>query len=144
VFGEVSTGAENDLERATGIARQMVCVYGMSKRIGLSHVAQRQNAMLSGPDAQLQRDSSEATAREIDEEVKEILDRGYTEAKEILASQRNHLEGLTEELLKRESLSGEEFYQWLGKPRPQHKVGEKIGPVATPNGQLIDHTTSLR
>jgi cell division protease FtsH len=145
VFGEVSTGAENDLERATGIARQMVCVYGMTDRIGLSHVAQRQNAMLSGPDAQLQRDSSEATAREIDEEVKKILDRSYTEAKEILGANRNHLESVTAELLKGETLTGDEFYQLIGKPRPVHKLGEKIGPVATPNGQgqLVDHATPL-
>ena len=145
VFGEISTGAENDLERATGIARQMVCVYGMSERIGLSHVAQRQNGMLAGPDAQLQRDSSEATAREIDEEVKKILDRAYTEAREVLSGQRNHLERVTAELLKRESLTGDEFYHMIGRERPHHKPGEKIGPVATPEsqGQLIDHTTRL-
>ena len=140
VFGEVSTGAENDLERATAIARQMVCVYGMTDRIGLSHVAQRQNGMLAGPDAQLQRDSSEATAREIDEEVKGILDRAYSEAKEILSSRRNHLERLSGELLKCETLSGDEFYQMIGKPRPQNKPGEDIGPVATPTGELVDQT----
>jgi cell division protease FtsH len=140
VFGEVSTGAENDLERATGIARQMVCVYGMTERIGLSHVAHRQNGMLAGPDAQLQRDSSEATAREIDEEVKKILDRSYAEAKEILSTKRNHLERVSGELLKRETLTGDEFYQLIGKVRPANKPGEDIGPVATPNGQLVDQT----
>src|SRR5687768_18110386 len=140
VFGEVSTGAENDLERATAIARQMVCVYGMTERIGLSHVAQRQNGMLAGPDGQLQRDSSEATAREIDEEVKKILDRSYAEAKQILSTKRNHLESVSAELLKRETLTGDEFYQMIGKERPANKPGEDIGPVATPNGQLVDQT----
>ena len=122
----------------------MVCVYGMSDRIGLAHVAQRQNAMLAGPDAQLQRDSSEATAREIDEEVKKILDRSYSEAKEILAANRNNLERVTSDLLTRESLSGDEFYHLIGKTRPQNKTGEKIGPVATPDGQLVDHATGFQ
>jgi cell division protease FtsH len=140
VFGEVSTGAENDLERGTAIARQMVCVYGMTERIGLAHVAQRHNGMLAGPEAQLQRDSSEATAREIDEEVKKILDRSYAEAKEILSTKRNQLEKVSAELLKRETLTGDEFYQLIGKERPANKPGEDIGPVATPNGQLVDQT----
>jgi cell division protease FtsH len=140
VFGEVSTGAENDLERATALARQMVCVYGMNERIGLAHVAQRQNAMLAGPDAQLQRDSSEATAREIDEEVKKILDRTYAEAKKILAANRNQLEKVSAELLHRETIGGDEFYELIGKPRPQNRPGEDIGPVATPEGQLVDQT----
>jgi cell division protease FtsH len=140
VFGEVSTGAENDLERATAIARQMACVYGMTERIGLAHVAHRQNGMLAGPDAQLQRDSSEATAREIDEEVKKILDRSYAEAKQILSTKRNHLETVSAELLKRETLAGDEFYQLIGKERPANKPGEDIGPVATPNGELVDQT----
>src|SRR5687767_11004735 len=140
VFGEISTGAENDLERATGIARQMVCVYGMTDRIGLSHVAHRQNGMLTGPDAQLQRDSSEATAREIDEEVKKILDRSYAEAKQILSTKRNHLESVSAELLKSETLNGDEFYQLIGKQRPANKPGEDIGPVSTPNGKLVDQT----
>ena len=142
VFGEVSTGAENDLERATGLARQMVCIYGMNERIGLSHVAQRQNGMLTGADAQLQRDSSEATAREIDEEVRKILERSYVEAKELLAARRNDLERVTSELLKHETLGGDEFYAMIGKARPQHKPGEDIGPVATPNGQLVDQTAN--
>jgi cell division protease FtsH len=71
VYGEVTTGAENDLERATAMARQMVCMFGMSEQIGLAHTVQRQGpAFLPGADHQLQRDCSEATAKQIDEEVK--------------------------------------------------------------------------
>ena len=142
VYGEVSTGAENDLERATAIARQMVCVYGMSERIGLAHVAQRQNVMLNGPDGQLQRDSSEATAREIDEEVKKILDGSYAEAKEVLTTFRHNLDHVSSELLKRETLSGDEFYQLIGKPRPRKRTGEDIGPVSAPGGKLVDQTNN--
>jgi cell division protease FtsH len=142
IFGEVSTGAENDLERATAMARQMVCVYGMSERIGLARVAQRQNAYLAAADGQLQRDASETTAREIDEEVKKLLDRTYAEAKELLTAERNHLERVTQELLKHETLSGDEFYDLIGKPRPEKLCGEDIGPVNNPNGRLVDQTAS--
>src|SRR5206468_3952117 len=100
-------------------ARQMVCIYGMSERIGLSHVAQRHSAFLAAPDGPLQRDASEVTAREVDEEVKKILDRGYAEAKEILTIHRDVLDRISAELLKRETLSGDEFYQMVGKPRPR-------------------------
>jgi cell division protease FtsH len=117
-----------------------VCVYGMNERIGLAHLAQRQNAMLLGADGQLQRDSSEATAREIDEEVKKILDRTYQEAKEVLTAHRGELERVSQELLKRESMSGDEFYQLIGKPRPKGDPGEDIGPISTPNGKLVDQT----
>src|SRR3989442_12202180 len=81
VFGEVSTGAQNDLERATALARQMVAMYGMSERVGLANCAQRQAQFLAGPEFQMQRECSEQTAREIDEEVKVLLDRCYAEAK---------------------------------------------------------------
>ncbi|MCX8090088.1 MAG: ATP-dependent zinc metalloprotease FtsH [Verrucomicrobiae bacterium] len=124
VFGEVSTGAQNDLERATAIARQMVAVYGMSERIGLAHCAQRQALFLSGPDGALQRDCSEQTAREIDEEVKSLLSHAYARAKEILAEHRHQLEKVTTELLARETIDGPDFYKLVGRdmPRPKEPV----------------------
>ncbi len=134
VYKEVSTGAENDLERATGIARQMVCIYGMNERIGLSHVAQRQSTFLNGPDGQMQRDSSEATAREIDEEVKKLLDRIYDETKTLITKHRESLEKVTGELLKRETLNGDEFYAMLGIEKPSREPSVAIGPTSSPNG----------
>ncbi len=121
VFPEVTTGAENDLERATALARQMICVYGMSDKIGLVHCAQRPNQFLIGADAQFQRDCSEATAREIDQEVKKLLDRVYVEAKEILTAFRQELEFVTRELLKSESLDGPTFYRLIGKTSPERR-----------------------
>src|SRR5947208_2151074 len=71
ILHEVTTGAENDLERATTLARQMVCLFGMGEKVGLARCAQRQTSpflMGPGPDGSFQRDCSEKTAEEIDQE----------------------------------------------------------------------------
>jgi cell division protease FtsH len=130
IFGEVTTGAQNDLERATALARQMVAVYGMSERVGLANCAQRPAQFLAGPDAPLQRDCSEQTAREIDEEVKKLLDHEYARAKEILTAHREQLEKVTAELLARETLDGAEFYRLVGKEIPRAKEPVPPMPVA--------------
>jgi cell division protease FtsH len=114
VLGEISTGAENDLEHATALARQMVAMYGMSEVVGLAHCAQRQGAYLTGPpEGGWQRDCSEQTAREIDEEVKKILNKCYAEAKAILTEHRGELELIARELLQRETLDEKSFYRLL-------------------------------
>ena len=114
----MTTGAQNDLERATALARQMVAVYGMSESIGLVSCVQRQTAFLDG---QLQRDCSEATARDIDEEVKVLLDHAYAKAKQILSAHRDQLDMIATELLKKEALDGKEFYRLIGKEMPRAK-----------------------
>lgn len=116
VFNEITTGAENDLERATALARQMVCVYGMNERIGLAHCAQRQQPAYLVGDGAFQRDCSEATAREVDEEVKGVLDAAYKDAKQILLVHRDQLESVSEELLKRETLDAQTFHEMIGRP----------------------------
>jgi cell division protease FtsH len=130
VFHEISTGAENDLEHATALARQMVAVYGMSDVIGLVHLAQRQNPMLSGIDGVLQRDCSEETAREIDEEVKKLLDNAYKEAKAILEQHRDELALVAGELLEKETLDAAAFKKLLGKEPPKSVDGEHQAPRA--------------
>jgi cell division protease FtsH len=119
VFGEVTTGAENDLERATALARQMVCLYGMSDKVGLAHCAQRPGQFLGGDGPWLQRDCSDETARAIDEEVKRVLDRSYAEAKDTLTAHRQELERVAAELLERETLDGSRFYQLIGRVVPK-------------------------
>jgi cell division protease FtsH len=118
VFGEVSTGAQNDLERATALARQMIAMYGMNDRVGLASVAQRQPTFLNGLDTQIQRDCSEETAREIDEEVRKLLDGAYGEAKIVLSKHRSDLDRLASELLKHEAMDGETFYKLIGQKLP--------------------------
>ena len=116
VFQEVTTGAENDLDHATALARQMVCVFGMSDAIGLARCAHPQNGLLlPGADGSFQRDCSERTAQAIDEEVKKILDQAYAEAKAILEQHRDQLELVANELLNCETLDGPAFYRLLGR-----------------------------
>jgi cell division protease FtsH len=139
IFKEVTTGAENDLERATALARQMVCIFGMSKSVGLVRCAQRQNgAFLPSIDGTFQRDCSERTAQEIDEEVKQILDQAYAEAKTILEQHRQELERVTQKLLEFETLDSKAFNALLGRPpvpdeeRPGHPVA--IAPPEDTHG----------
>ena len=132
-YGEVTTGAENDLERATAMARQMVCMFGMSDQIGLAHVAQRQGpAYLAGMETQMQRDCSEATAQQIDAEVKRILDRAYAEAKELLTIHRDQLELVTNELLQRETLDGPTFNALIGRKAEKTIPSPVPGPALAP------------
>jgi cell division protease FtsH len=117
-FGEVSTGAQNDLERATAFARQMIAMYGMSERIGLATCAQRQPTFLNSSESQIQRDCSEETAREIDEEVRSLLALSYTEAKELLSAHRDEMERVTAELIEHEAIDGQTFYKLIGRELP--------------------------
>jgi cell division protease FtsH len=142
-FDEITTGAENDLERATALVRQMVCVYGMSEKIGLAHCAQRQNSyQLAGMDGTFQRDCSEETAREVDIEVKKFLDRCYLEAKDILNAHRDQLRMVADELLKRESLDRQTFYRLIGKAEPrQEAAAPNESPAPRQRPELVHHTT---
>jgi cell division protease FtsH len=94
----------------------------MSERIGLAHCAQRQNAFLPGADGAVQRDCSEETARQIDQEVKKILDRCYAEAKDILSEHLDQLELVTRQLLERETLDRASFYKLIGRAEPKEPV----------------------
>jgi cell division protease FtsH len=117
VFNEITTGAENDLEHATALARQMVCIYGMGKSVGLVHCGQQPNPFLpvSG-DGMMQRDCSEETAHAIDEEVRKILDGAYAESKQILQQHRDQLDLVAGELLKRETLDAGTFKNLINQP----------------------------
>jgi cell division protease FtsH len=128
VFHEITTGAENDLEHATALARQMVCIFGMSDAVGLAHCAHPQNGVFSpGGDGTFQRDCSERTAEAIDEAVKKILDRAYEEAKSILQQHRDQLELVTSELLKSETLDAQTFNRLLGRtPDDAERPGQPV------------------
>ena len=117
VFGDVSTGAENDLEAATALARRIVCQFGMGKAVGLMHVA-REPDWAAGALGGLQRDCSEETAHAIDDEVRALLDDAYAEARHVLAQHRHQLDRVAAALLERETLDAAALHALLAEPSP--------------------------
>ncbi|MGH7278518.1 MAG: cell division protein FtsH, partial [Candidatus Rokuibacteriota bacterium] len=109
VYGEVSTGAHNDLERATEFARLMVMKYGMSDRLGLATYGDRTPLFLKGPGAGWggEREYSEATARTIDEEVRGILERTHDRVRALLTTKKSVLMAAAAELKRVETLEGD-------------------------------------
>jgi cell division protease FtsH len=113
VYGEVSTGAHNDLERATELARLMVTKYGMSERIGLATFGDRAPLFLKANGLGGERDYSEATARTIDEEVRAILDRTHDRVHGLLTTKKSALIAAAAELKRVETLEGEPLRRLL-------------------------------
>ena len=109
VLGDISTGASNDIERATQIAKAMVTKYGMSDRIGTITLGSDNDEVFIGRDWGHEKTYSEETAGVIDEEVKRIIDKAYSEAKEILMAHRDKLDKVAEVLVEKEKITGEEF-----------------------------------
>ncbi|MDN5331864.1 MAG: cell division protease FtsH [Tepidanaerobacteraceae bacterium] len=109
VLKEVSTGAQNDLERATEIARRMVMEYGMSETLGPMTLGHKQEEVFLGRDLARGRNYSEEVAAAIDKEVRNIIDKCYSRAKTLLSENINKLHKVAEALLEREKLSEEEF-----------------------------------
>ena len=109
ILNDISTGASNDIERASQIARSMVTVYGMSSRLGAIMYGQGQGEVFLGRDLAQTKNYSEETAAIIDEEVKSIIDRAYNTAKEILATNIDKLHIVAGILLEKEKIDGEEF-----------------------------------
>jgi cell division protease FtsH len=112
VFGEVSTGAQNDLEKATEIARAMVLDYGMSEVLGPQTFRKREHLFLDVPFKEREL-VSEETARLIDEEISKILKSCYDKTKELLQAERGKLDRMVELLLQKEVLEGEELEKIL-------------------------------
>ncbi|HIC86346.1 MAG TPA: ATP-dependent metallopeptidase FtsH/Yme1/Tma family protein [Desulfobacterales bacterium] len=110
VFGDISTGAHNDLARATDIARSMVKEYGMSEKVGQVYFAKEKQPMfLNVPGMETRGDYSEATAQLIDQEVKEIINTQYDKAKGILKEKREALDKGAHLLLEKEKIEGQEL-----------------------------------
>ncbi|WP_279009685.1 ATP-dependent zinc metalloprotease FtsH [Synergistes jonesii] len=119
-FGDVTTGASNDLERATQIARQMVTQYGMSDKLGLVTLGRKQHEVFLGHDIVDDRNYSEEVAHTIDLEIRAIVDGAMNKAKGILTENRERLEEITKLLLEKEMLEGDELDELLGYPKREH------------------------
>ena len=108
VFGDVTTGAANDIEKATNIARAMITQYGMSEKFGLMGLASAENQYLDGRTVL---NCGDETATEIDHEVMKVLKESYAEAKRLLSENRDVLDQIADYLIKRETITGKEFMQ---------------------------------
>ncbi|MFA6384925.1 MAG: ATP-dependent zinc metalloprotease FtsH [Candidatus Omnitrophota bacterium] len=113
-INEVTTGAQNDLEQATAMARRMVCQFGMSDKLGHITLGKREGLVFLGKDLVEERNYSDDTARIIDEEVKRIIDDAYLKAKAILSQHIEQLKTLSNALLEKEVLDGEEVKKLTG------------------------------
>ena len=111
ILNDISTGASNDIERASKIARDMVTKYGMSERLGSIMFGSGQEEVFLGRDFAQSRNYSEDTAGLIDEEVKRIVDKAYMTAKQILTANADKLHVVAQILLEKEKIDGEEFEQ---------------------------------
>ena len=109
IIGDISTGASNDIERATAIARNMVTKYGMSEKLGTITLGQDQDEVFLGRDLAHAKTYSEETASEIDKEIKRIVDTGYNRAKQILTEHSDKLHAVANILLEKEKITSEEF-----------------------------------
>ncbi|MBS5546183.1 MAG: ATP-dependent zinc metalloprotease FtsH [Lachnospiraceae bacterium] len=108
VFDTVTTGASNDIEKATNLARSMITQYGMSEKFGLMSLESRENQYLSGRTVL---NCSDGTAGEIDQEVMKILKYSYEEAKRLLSDNREAMDKIAEFLIERETITGKEFME---------------------------------
>jgi cell division protease FtsH len=142
VYGTRTTGAENDIEQATSLARRMVTRWGMSDELGMVQLAPRDNPYLGGsgtyPGA---KPFSEATAKKIDDEVLKILNESHAEAKRLLTQHRGQLDALAQALLARETLNEHEILEVTSLPRaPALSAGKLVGSAANggPTGAPVE------
>ena len=113
VFNEITTGAQNDIETATDMARRMVCEFGMSERLGTLAYGRRERQMFLGRDLFEERNYSEQTAVLIDEEIRRLIDSCYVRARTTLLEHRSQLDLLAGTLLEKEVLDAEEVKRLL-------------------------------
>ncbi len=130
VLDDISTGASNDIQRASNIARDMVTKYGMSDKLGPINFASEHDEVFLGRDFASKRNFSESVAALIDEEVKKIIDGAYNSCTKILTEHMDKLHAVAEYLLKNEVMDAEEFYALFGEEVPKDSVSLKKAEAA--------------
>jgi len=119
VFGDITSGAENDIQRATQMARRMVTQWGMSDKLGTVTMGHKEELVFLGRDLGEQRNYSEEIAALIDEEIRSIIGHGYQTAKTILTQQRTKMDAVVERLKIVETIDGKELDEILAGEEPE-------------------------
>jgi cell division protease FtsH len=132
VFGEITTGASNDIEKVTATAKQMVMRFGMSDKLGPRVFGHDHGQPFLGREFSTEPDYSDEIAREIDDEVRRIVEAAHQRAKDILGEHRERLTRISEVLLKRETIEKEEFLGLLAGKSEDEVFGSDEEPAATP------------
>src|SRR5215204_887305 len=128
VFGEITTGASNDIEKVTATAKAMVMRYGMSERLGPRVFGHDRSQPFLGREFSAEPDYSDEIAREIDDEIRRIVESAHQQAKDILSEHREALTRISELLLKRETIEREEFEALLAGKSPEDVFGPDDAP----------------
>ena len=129
ILKDISTGAQNDLERATQTVRQMITQYGMSDELGPLTFGKKQDMVFMGRDFSRERDYSEAIAYSIDKEARQIIDDAYNRAEKILNDNMDKLHKVAKVLMEKETIEAEEFYQLMeddGNPLNDDKGNDEV------------------
>ncbi|CUX71706.1 ATP-dependent zinc metalloprotease FtsH [Clostridium sp. C105KSO15] len=143
VFDTVTTGAANDIEQATKVARAMITQYGMSEKFGLMGLAAREDQYLSGRTVM---NCAEATASQVDDEVMKMLKEAYEEAKNLLSENRDVMDKIAEFLIERETITGKEFMKifreakGIPEPKEENKDSENGEVSKEVEDELSDWT----
>jgi cell division protease FtsH len=145
VFHEPTTGASNDIEKATGLARAMVTEYGMSSKLGAVKYGTGDAEPFMGRDYGHQRDYSEEIASDIDTEVRDLIERAHDEAWEILMQHRDALDAMVLELVEKETLAKDDLERILGavRKRPPHNTFGGFGKRTPSDRPPIEIPASL-
>jgi cell division protease FtsH len=130
VFGEVTTGASNDLEKVTETAKQMVMRFGMSERLGPRVFGHDRGQPFLGREFSAEPDYSDEIAREIDDEIRRVVEEAHQTAKDVLTEYRERLEGISRILLERETIDAEQFEALLGGASEDEVFGDEEEPSA--------------
>lgn len=130
IFNELTTGAGNDIERATEIARKMVCEWGMSEKMGPVTFGKKEESIFLGRDMSMHKNYSEATAVEIDEEIRKIIDGSYSRVKHLLNENLSVLHCLATQLIEKENLTGDEVDRIIKDDCAASRAAVEEAPVA--------------
>ena len=136
VFGDTTTGSSNDIEKATQLARRMVTEFGMSDRLGPLSFGKRDELVFLGREIGEQRNYSDEVAKQIDEEVRAIIDKAYERAVDVLTTHRDRLDALAEKLIAEETVDSDEFEKLFSDfPPKDNQHGPAKRPTVVGPGQ---------